>query len=215
MKEITLITIEDHSMFKDGLKNMIKSESSIRMVGEADSVMSGKELIRKTNPEIILLDLTLDNESGMDILSWAKKSSIQSKVLILSMHNKPVLFKKVLQAGADGYVLKQSPFRILHDAILQIANGDRYIDPALSDCVYSCIVDDDGIGSIDSSFNRLTKREQEIFQLLVEGETPSTIAKKLYISKKTAENHRFNIMTKLEKCNTNELIRYGEDIGLI
>jgi DNA-binding NarL/FixJ family response regulator len=142
------------------------------------------------------------------------------RILALTMHNKPVLVKKAINAGVHGYVVKQSSPEVLLQAILRIAAGGKFLDPELSESLYQLLLDPncgDDSGSVSSSgaYSSLTPREQEIFRLLAEGFRPEQIATRLFISKKTAENHRFRLMQKLGFSSIAELIAYASELGVI
>jgi len=216
MNNMKVFITDDHSMFRKGVISILEKKAQLEIIGEADSpeAMIGSSKLQ--HADLLLLDLSLGEKSGLDYISTVRKKNPKIKIVILSMHNKPVLIKKAVNLGADGYVVKQSPPEILINAIKTIQEGSKYLDPALSDSIYLCLSD---AGSVhtesDVSYNSLSKREQEVFRLLAEGFTAVQIAKKLYISRKTVENHRSNIMSKLKLESIPDLISYANDLGVI
>lgn len=203
-------------MFRKGVASILEKKAHFEIVGEADTPEAMLASGALNNTDILLLDLSLGEKSGLDYISSIKKKNGRIKILVLSMHNKPILIKKAVNLGADGYVVKQSPPEILIQAIKAIKEGLKYLDPALSDSLFLCLSDAGAVNSeSDVSYNSLSKREQEIFRLLAEGLSAVQISKKLYISRKTVENHRSNIMAKLKLQSLPDLISYANDLGVI
>jgi DNA-binding NarL/FixJ family response regulator len=216
MAKTKVFITDDHSMFRKGVISILEKKANIEVIGEADTPESMVGSASLVNANLLLLDLSLGEKSGLEYISSVRKKNPKIKIIILSMHNKPILIKKAVNLGADGYVVKQSPPEILIQAIKTVEDGYRYLDPALSDSIYLCLSE---AGSVhtesDVSYNSLSKREQEVFRLLAEGFTAVQISKKLYISRKTVENHRSNLMSKLKLQSLPDLISYANDLGVI
>jgi len=216
MKEIRVFILDDHSMFRKGILSLFEEIPDIHIIGEAESLDSVLLNPALAESDILLLDLSLGEDSGLELIPQLRSSNPRLKILILSMHNKPVLIQKVVNIGASGYVVKQSPPEILVQAIRIIHDGHKYLDPALSDSLFLCLMDGrSDHASSDSSYNSLSRREQEIFRLLAERLSTGMIAAQLYISRKTVENHRSNLMAKLKLHSPADLIAYADDLGVI
>lgn len=216
MDKSKIFITDDHSMFRKGVVSILEKKSEFEIAGEAETPEEMLAAPGLRSADFLLLDLSLGEVSGLDYIGKIRSRNPHVKIIILSMHNKPVLIKKAVNMGADGYVVKQSPPEILIKALQTIREGYKYLDPALSDSIYLCLSEADAVHTVsDVSYNSLSKREQEVFRLLAEGFTAVQIGKKLYISRKTVENHRSNIMAKLKLQSLPDLISYANDLGVI
>ena len=216
MKKIRIFITDDHALFRAGVVKALEQEPSIELSGEADSLNHLMESENLKNTDVLLLDISLGEQSGLDALPLLKKNFPNLEILLLSMHNKPFFLKRSINCGVSGYLLKQSPPQRLIEAVNTVYSGRKYIDPELSESIFALL---SGSGSSDgcdtTSYNRLSRREQQIFRLLAEGQIPQLIAKDLFISRKTVENHRANILSKLKISSTAELIQMAEELGVI
>lgn len=212
-----IILIEDHPLFREGIKTILCRSSRYEVVGEAGTGREGIRMVSELKPELVLLDLSLPDRRGLSLIDDIIKSSPQTGILIISMHSKIDHIVKSFQSGAMGYIVKESAADTLLAAIKTVLRGDYYMDTSVSQQVVRKIAHITPKKSISepSGYEVLTPREQEILALLAEGLSCSKVSERLYISQKTVENHRANIMRKLGLHNSVELVRYAAKIGLI
>jgi DNA-binding NarL/FixJ family response regulator len=212
-----IIIIDDHPLFREGIKTILNRKPKYEVVGETSTGREGLQMINNLKPDVVLLDLSLPDMRGINLIGDIIKSSVKTGILIVSMHSNIDYIVKSFQYGAMGYIVKESAADTLLSAIDQIINGHYYMDVSVSQKVVQKLAGLPAKKSISAKprYDALTSREQEVMAMLVEGMAPSQIAEKLFISPKTAENHRSNIMRKLGLHSTIELVRYATKIGLI
>ena len=215
MNRIKLFITDDHALFRAGVKKAFEAEPDIEIIGEADSLSRLMESRLLGEAEVLLLDISLGKDSGLEALPKLSSDFPALKILILSMHNKPVFIKRAINGGAFGYLLKQSPPQRLIEAVKSAAEGRKYLDPDLSDIICTFIGSGTAENGPEVLYDSLSFREQQIFRLIAEGETPARIAKTLFISKKTVENHRSRILSKLKLESTAELFILAEKLGVV
>jgi DNA-binding NarL/FixJ family response regulator len=213
----SIVIVDDHPLFREGLKSIISRNTEYKVVGEAGTGREGLELALALKPDLVLIDVSLPDKSGIALTREIRCRLSETRVLIISMHSKIDYIAEAFQAGATGYVVKESASNGLLRGLETVTKGDYFLDSSLSHAVVENLLNfpikearirDDDYGS-------LTPREQEIMRLLAEGFPTKEIAKKLFISPKTVENHRSNIMGKLGLHSTIELVRYAARLGLI
>ncbi len=216
-KETGVLIIDDHPLFREGLKSIIGLDSMFQVVGEAGNAEEGLKTARKIKPDLITVDLSLPDRNGIELTSELRVFLPTTPIIIISMHCKIDHIIQAIQAGANGYLLKESASDSLIIAIKTVIKGNYFLDSALSNEVATRLLDstDVNIKIKDSAYGNLTPREQEIMRLLAEGVPRKAIAKKLFISQKTVENHTTKILNKLSLHNTFELVRYAAKLGLI
>lgn len=213
----SIVIVDDHPLFREGLKSIIGRNTAYSVVGEAKTGRKGLQIALKFKPDLVLIDISLPDKSGIQLTREIRNQLPETRVLIISMHSKIDYIAEAFQAGATGYVVKESASNGLLKGLETVIRGDYFLDSSLSHAVVESLLNlpikearirDDEYGS-------LTPREQEIMRLLAEGLSVKEIAAKLYISPKTVENHRSNIMNKLGLHSAIELIRYAARLGLI
>jgi DNA-binding NarL/FixJ family response regulator len=212
-----ILIIDDHPLFREGIKTILKRKPKYEIVGETGAGHDGLKMVKDLKPDLVLLDLSLPDIRGLNLIEDIIKYSSKTGILIVSMHSKIDYIIKSFQCGAMGYIVKESAADTLLDALEHLLNGEYYMDTSVSQKVVKKLAKMPAKRSVSTKpgYNALTGREQEVMAMLVEGMTPSQIAEKLFISPKTAENHRSNIMQKLGLRNNIELVRYAVKIGLI
>jgi len=220
MKKLRVHVIDDHALFRGGILGILSSWPNLESVSESETVDDFLSSSRTGDVDVLLLDLSAGDHLNLEQMPHLRARFPDMRILALTMHNKPVLVKKAINAGVHGYVVKQSSPEVLLQAILRIAAGGKFLDPELSESLYQLLLDPtcgDDSGGVSSSgaYSSLTPREQEIFRLLAEGLRPEQIATRLFISKKTAENHRFRLMQKLGFSSVAELVAYAGELGVI
>jgi DNA-binding NarL/FixJ family response regulator len=212
-----IIIIDDHALFREGLKAIISRKSQYEIIGEAGNAREALNLVRELKPDLILLDIALPDRNGVDLTKEIRNAFPEIRILIVSMHNKIDYIMKTFQAGASGYVVKESASEKLLQGIDCVLNGEIFMDSSVSQNILKKLINapEKKTKSTESRYDTLSPREQEILVLLAEGNSAKQVAEKLFISPKTVENHRSNIMQKLELHSTLELFRYAMKIGLI
>ena len=212
-EESTIVLAEDHTILREGLRSLLSSEPELRVVGEAKD---GREAIRRVEqlePDLILMDLSMPKMNGVEAIREIKNRIPETRVLALTVHKAEEFVLEVLKAGADGYVLKDASSEELVMAIRSVLGGQRYLSPAVSQMVIEGYLA--GRKTCESPWDTLTKREREILKLIAEGHKNKEIADYLYISVKTVEKHRANLMKKLDLHSAAALTAYAMERGLI
>ena len=214
--EKTTLIVDDHPLFREGVKTLIERTPHFRVVGEAANGEEALALAKALKPDVVLLDLSLPDQSGVEVTRQIRTFLPDTRIVIVSMHSRVEFITKAFQAGATGYVVKESATEKLVECMKAISNGEYFLDTSLSQKVVSNLVKSSARASnLDSRYQSLTRREQEVLRLVVEGLSAKEIGDRLFISPKTVENHRTNIMNKLDIHSTMQLVRYAAKLGLI
>lgn len=213
----TILLIDDHPMFREGLKVILRREPGYRVLAEAGTGEQGVEMAGRLSPDMVLLDISLPDASGLRIIGELKKLPAQPKVIIVSMHGNVDYVVEAFHAGAIGYVTKESAGEQLLMAMEAAFRGEYYLDGSASQDVLRKLMDFAKGKSrySDAEYGALTNREQEILRLVAQGLSTREIGEKLFISHKTVENHRARIMRKLGLHNAVDMARYAAKMGLI
>lgn len=215
MNKKRILIVDDHQLIIDGLRGFIESNQNYQVIGEANT---GTEAIRLTsvlNPDLILMDIEMPEMSGIQASQEIKKSHPQIKIIIVSMHNEKQLIKKLIDQGADGYLLKNSSQIEVMDAIEKVLNNQIYLS---QDVTLSLLDKSQNKSSHDSDVTtiaQLTEREIEILKLVAQGMKNKEVGDSLNISHRTVDTHRTNLMKKLDVTNVAGLIRFAFKNGLI
>ncbi len=208
---IRAVVVDDHAVVRSGIKLLLEREEDMEVVGEAGNAKDAIFRARALTPDVILLDVIMPGESGIDVLPSLLKEAPEAKVLVLSMQDDPSYVREAFAAGAHGYVLKEAADEEVVAAVREIANGGRYVHPALGARMIAAEAEARAAAEADP----LSEREREVLRLLALGHTNQEIAKMLYISVRTAETHRAHIMRKLQLSTRAELVRYALSQGLL
>ena len=214
MKKIRVVIAEDHTIVRQGLTALLRSESDIEVVGEASDGLEAIELSKTKTPDVVLMDVAMRNLNGLDATRSIKKQFPEMKVLVLTMYDNEEMIFQILKAGASGYLVKDSAMTDLVSAIRAIHQGDSYLSPSISRKVIEEYIRRAEQGEKGGPDELLSSREREILQLIAEGNSIPQIASLLCISKKTVEAHKTHIMEKLNIHDKVGLIKYAIRMGL-
>ena len=206
-----VLIVDDHAVVRSGLKLVLDADEGIEPVGEAGSARDAIFEARSLKPDVILLDVVMPDQSGLDIIPTLLHENPDTKILVLSMQDDPRYVREAFDAGASGYVLKEAADSEVVAAVREVAGGGRYVDPELG----ARLVAAESAERKRAEEDPLSEREGEVLRLLALGHTNQEIAKQLYISVRTAETHRAHIMQKLRLSSRAELVRYALDRGLL
>ena len=213
----TILIIDDHPLFREGLKAIIERDNRFEVIGEAGNGREGLRLAKELKPDLALVDMSLPDQSGIQLTRELKNASLKTRIMIITMHSKVDYIVKAFRAGATGYVVKESASERLLQGMDTVLKGEYFMDSSVSHKVVKKLMQfpEKGAKITDASYDTLTPREQEIMVLLAEGLSSKEIADKLFISPKTVDNHRSNIFRKLNLHSVIELIRYAARLGII
>jgi DNA-binding NarL/FixJ family response regulator len=213
----TIVIVDDHPVLREGLKAMIAREPGYEVVGEAGDGREGLRVIQELKPDLVLLDVSLPDQSGLQVCREIRTRLPQTTVLMITMHSKVDHIVQAFKAGAMGYIVKESAPERLLQGIASVLRGEYFMDAAVSHQVIKKIMGskEKRTQIADAAYETLTSREQEVMGFLAEGLPIKDIAEKLFISPKTVENHRSSIMSKLGLHSRLELTRYAARLGLI
>lgn len=215
MKKIKVLIAEDHTIVRQGLSALLRSEPDIEVVGEASDGLEAIEQAKKLFPDVVLMDIAMRNLNGIEATRKIKKLFPPMKVLVLTMYDNEEWIFQILKAGASGYLIKDSAMTDLISAIRTIWQGDSFLSPSISRKVIDEYIRKAEIGEKKGVEDILSSREREILQLIAEGQSVTQIASLLCISKKTVEAHKTHIMEKLNIHDKVGLIKYAIRMGLI
>jgi DNA-binding NarL/FixJ family response regulator len=204
---IKVLIADDHSLFIEGLLALISKVEGISISGTATNGRTALELIREIEPDVAVLDISMPELTGLEIIEALRGSGIATKFIIVTMHASPTMAEKVLKLGASGYLLKENAFSDLLYAIRTVGGGGTFITPSIAGNLFE-------YGSKDNSGRLLSPREKEVISLIASGLTNRQIAEKLFVSIKTVDTHRMRIMGKLGLHTTADLVRYAMQRGL-
>ena len=206
---INVVIADDHSLMRQGLKQIIELENDIKVIGQASNGQEAIDIVNKLNPDIILMDINMPVMNGLEAIKIIKESNCNSKIIALTIHEDREYLFKTLQVGADGYILKDSESDVLLSAIRNVYNGQNYIQPTLTG---ELVKEFNRVIRRESTFQRdeiLTSREIEVLELIAEGMLNKEIARKLFISEKTVKNHVSNIFKKLNVSDRTQAAIYA------
>lgn len=211
MNKIKIILVDDHQLVRDGIKSLISDSFGIDIIGEASNGVELFKQLHQVMPDVILMDISLPNMSGIEITKILKKDHPKIKILMLSMYTSEDFIFNGLKAGINGYLPKNTTRDELLLAIEEVYNGNEYFSKSISNIILKSFVNSAKYGNnaTDDKLSILTKRETEILKLVVEGISNQHIADQLFISIRTVETHKTSIMKKLELNNTIDLVKFA------
>ena len=209
MSKIRIIVVDDHQLFREGIISLLSKNEDLEIVGEASSAEDLYGLLANTNPHIILIDITMPGINGLEAIEDCRSKFPDVRFIVLTMHAEGQYVVKAVRNGAFGYLIKNADENELIQAIKNVANGKKHFNSEISQLM---------IGNMaieGESHKKLSDREMEVLTLVSEGQTTKEIAEQLFVSARTVETHRVNMMKKLKVQNTAELIKKAAHLNLI
>jgi len=203
-----IVIVDDHPLFRKGLEQLIHSDSAFAVCGEANNASEAMDVIRKLNPDLAIVDLSLPGANGIELIKNIRAEFPKLPILVLSMHDESLYALRALRAGAEGYVMKHEAMANVIQAIHEVFNGRPYLSPAMAAQVITKFAHR-GSQSEADAVERLSDRELEILELIGKGNEVRQIAKLLHLSPKTVETHRAHIKEKLSLQNARQVARFA------
>jgi DNA-binding NarL/FixJ family response regulator len=206
---IRIIIADDHSLVRNGIKSVLHKMPEFQVVAEAEDGLQLLQLIAEHTPDVTLLDITMPHLNGLQALQQLSGQYPDMKWIVLTMHEEPEYILKSISSGAHAYLLKNVAPQELQQAILTVMQGGKYFNPAISAIVI------DNLAKTEPEEETLTPREIEVLKLICQGMSNYQIASELFISIRTVEKHRVNILRKMQAVNTADLVRKSVEKGLL
>ena len=212
---IRVLIADDHKIMLAGLRSLLEKQTDIEVVGEADNGRKAVQMAQEQNPDVVVMDVSMPDLNGIEATTQIIESLPETRVIALSMHSDKRFVMGMLRAGASGYLLKDCASQELANAIVQVAGGKKYLSPEIT----GVVIDDFLLGGgsseeVATAASQLSPREREVLQLIAEGWSTKQIASHLYVSIKTIETHRRQIMKKLDLHSIADLTKYAIREGL-
>ena len=209
MSQYRIVLADDHVMFRQGVKSILERDKNLEVVGETGDGLELLQLLKSVTADMVILDISMPHLRGLEATQEIKMISKNIKVLILSMHRDKEYVRSAISAGAEGYLLKEDADTELFNAIAQIRHEGRYISPLLMEELKDKLFQLDNEEQLFEDYEKLTTREREVLKLIAEGLSNKDIADRLFVSVRTIEHHRANIMRKLNIKSTANLVKYA------
>lgn len=207
MEPIKILIADDHSMIREGLKQLLELDGEIKVIAQAGDGIECLEQINLCKPDVVLLDINMPNMNGLEVLRKIKENNIDAKVLVLTIHNEVEYLYRAVEIGVQGYVLKDSDSTVLINAIKSVYKGESYIQPNMAALLFKKYNTKES--NYNEDINALTRRELEVLKLIVEGLFNKEIANRLKISEKTVKNHVSNIFRKINVSDRTQAAVYA------
>ncbi|MFP3980958.1 MAG: response regulator [Desulfobacterales bacterium] len=215
MEAKKIVIVEDHQLFREGLKAMLDSRSDLEVVAEAEDGLEALDIIRENPPDLVLLDLSMPRLGGISVVKEVKRMYPDTAILALTIHESDQYVLEAFNAGINGYCIKDASREELLVAISSVLKGRTYISPGIADNVMEGYIEGRKRLKNRSAWENITQREREVLKLLGEGYLNKEIAEMLSISVKTVEKHRANIMGKLDLHSAAALTSFAIEQGLV
>lgn len=210
---IKILLVDDHKIMREGLKSLLAQEPEFTVLAEAESGLQAIALAKQHNPDVIIMDVAMPDLNGIEATRALRGEDISAKIIALSMHSDRRFVTEMLKAGASGYLLKQSAFEEMVNAIKAVMADKTFLSSSIVDIVVQDYVQQ--LAESDSpAYSRLTNRERQVLQLMAEGKTTKEVGYVLHVSVKTVETHRYKIMNKLGIPNLAGLVKFAIREGL-
>ena len=213
METIRVLIADDHTLVRAGIRALLQGLEGVEVVAEAGDGREALALVEAHRPDILLTDIAMPHMSGLELAGHVARKPASTRVIILSMHATEEYANRALEAGASGYLLKDSGLAELELAVRAVAGGGTYLSPAVSKHVIADYLR--RTGGVPAELERLTPRQREVLRLIAEGGTTKAIARLLGVSVKTVETHRAQLMDRLDIHDVAGLVRHAIRIGLV
>jgi two-component system response regulator NreC len=213
MAKTRVLVADDHTMIRQGLISILRGQAEFEVVGEAADGHEAVEKALESRPDVVVLDISMPRLNGLEAARRIRKALPRTRILVLTMHDDEEYVLRTVRAGASGYVVKDGAAAELVAAIRAVSAGQGYFGPQAARALAESY--EQGAAVAEDPYERLTAREREVFQLLIEGRTNAQVARILFISPKTVDNHRTHLMARLGVHSTAELIRFAARRGLL
>lgn len=211
--KIKILIVDDHQLFREGIVTLLFSAENIEVIAQAVDGLDAIDKAKHYKPDVVLLDIAMPRMNGIEAIKKLKALMPEIKMLTLSMHSEKQYVKGVLEAGADGYLLKNCTYRQLTEAIHTVYDSKKYLSDDITEMVINGYLEPSG--SDTSDFEKLSNREKDVFHLFSEGKTTREIGELLFVSVKTVNTHKQNLLEKLELKSNTDLIKYAYKNGFI
>jgi len=215
MKKISILIVDDHAIVRDGLRQIFSNQTDMEVVGAAGEGHQALKQAKLLKPDVMIVDIAMPGLSGLDLIGLVRESLPDVQVVVLSMHAKESYVHQALASGALGYVLKASPRTDILEAIRAAKHGEYFLSSNIRAEVIGRYLRNRERKPAPKGYELLTEREQQVFRLVVEGNTTARIADILCVSAKTVEKHRTRVMNKLGIHDRLELLKYAVKIGIV
>lgn len=215
MNKITILLADDHRVVREGFRALLEAEPDFEVVAETGDGLEAVRLVEQQKPQILVVDLMMPSLNGLEVVRQVAQRGSRTRIVVLSMHANEAYVLEALKNGAAAYVLKDASAAELVRAVREVLVGRRYLSPPLSEPVIDTYIRRAKTSDSVDIYDTLTNREREVFQLAAEGNTTAEIATRLFISPRTVETHRANIMHKLGLRSQTELVRYALQRGTL
>ena len=209
MAKIRILLIDDHTLFRQGIRTLLSMEPDLEIVGEAGNAMDSVAAAKQLRPDVALMDIGMAGMSSFEATRQIRKERPETKIVFLSMYDDEDYLAECVEIGANGYVLKDSPSDQLVTAIREVHRGGSYLSPRLLTRLVDGFREQGNHAVRQPRFGTLTNREREILKMLAEGRSVKEIATGFDLSVKTVEAHKFNLMRKLDIHNKAQLVQYA------
>lgn len=226
---VSIVLVDDHFLVRDGIRSLLEDEKQYKVIGEASNGKDAIDLVQSLNPDIVICDIRMPEMSGIETVEKLTELSVGSKSIMLSMHDSDEYILQSINAGADGYLLKDAGKEEFLKALSTVSRGNKYFSGDVSSILVKNLLNNGSVKKVDQKEEKsdikvakaknnpfdLTKRENQILKLAVSGMTNKDIATELEISKRTTEVHRFNLMKKMGVKNVLELSKKAREFDMI
>ncbi len=207
--EIKIIIVDDHPIFRKGLRQVIEADARLKVIAEAENGVIALELIEELKPTVVVADVNMPQMGGLELARKIKEKNLQAALVFLTMHKDETMFNAAMDLNVNGYVLKDNAVTDITDCIKSVASGKPYITPSLTEYLFNRSRKTAAFKEQANNLNSLTKTERRVLKLIAEEKTSREIGELLFIHPRTVDNHRTNICTKLDIHGSNALLRFA------